>query len=174
MVNENELKIIEEISRGNNLTQRQLSQKTNLSLGAVNIILKRLAKRGAIKTKNLNPKKVEYMLTPKGFSEKARKSYNYVLKTVSLVKLVRKEIAKIVVEEYNRGQKKFIILGDDDLADIIELALKGFDYVRVGDVSELKDRDALVLIGSNGLRVNNSFRSINIADKLAGVYWGVL
>ena len=174
MADEKELRIIDEISRASNLTQRQLSEKTNLSLGAVNIILKRLARRGLIKTKNLNPKKVDYMLTPKGFSEKAKKSYNYVVKTVNLVRIVREEIGKIIVDEYNRGQKKFIIFGNDDLADIIELALKGFDYERIENVKEVKEknRNALVLIGEASFKANG-FRSINIADRLGEVYWGV-
>ena len=171
MVNEKELKIIEEISKKSDLTQRQLSQKTNLSLGAVNIILKRLVRRGVVKTKNLNPRKVEYTLTPRGFSEKAKKSYNYIFKTINLVKIVREEIAKIVLEEYNRGQKKFVILGNDDLVDIIELALKGFDYERVEDIKQVKNKDALVLIGEKTHRTNG-FRSINVADHLSGIYWG--
>ena len=67
MVNEKELKIIDEIARENSLTQRDLSRRTSLSLGAVNLIIKRLIRQGLVKTKNLNPKKVEYLLTPKGF-----------------------------------------------------------------------------------------------------------
>ncbi len=172
MVDENELKVIEEISRRKDLTQRELSARTKLSLGAVNIILKRLVKHGMVKTKNLNPKKVEYALTPKGFSEKANKSYKYILKTVNLVKMVKDEIAKIVLDEYNRGQKKFAVLGDDDLADIIELALKGFAYRRVDDVREIDDPNALVLVGVRGKKTNG-FRSINIKDKLGETYWGV-
>lgn len=172
MANDNELKIIEEISRDKNLTQRELSRRTKLSLGAVNIIVKRLAKRGLVKTLNLNPKKVEYLLTPKGFSEKTKKSYNYVLKTINLVKMVKEEIAKIVLDEFNRGQKKFIVLGDDDLADIIELALKGFDYVRVENVKEIKEQKALVLAGENHFRING-LRFLNVAERLGEVYWGV-
>lgn len=172
MANENELKVIEEISRKKDLTQRELSARTKLSLGAVNIILKRLVRRGAVKTKNLNPKKVEYMLTPKGFSEKAKKSYNYILKTVDLVKMVKGEIARIVLEEYNRGQKKFVVLGNDDLADIIELSLKGFDYKRVSDVKEIDDPRALVLVGVKDRKVNG-FRSINIKERFGEFYWGV-
>jgi DNA-binding MarR family transcriptional regulator len=172
MVGENELKIIGEIARGSNLTQRELSRRTELSLGAVNIILKRLIKHGFLKTRNLNPKKVEYIVTPKGFSEKAKKSYNYVLKTIDLVKLVREEIAKVILDEYNRGQKLFFVLGDDDLADIIELALKGFNYKRVADINEVKDKNALILLGKNNSKTNG-FRSIRIADRLADIYWGV-
>jgi DNA-binding Lrp family transcriptional regulator len=172
MVNENESKIIEEISKKSDLTQRELSARTKLSLGAVNIILRRLARRGVIKTTALNPKKVEYLLTPKGFSEKAKKSYNYVLKTVNLVKMVREEIARIVLEEYNRGQKKFVILGNDDLADIIELALKGFDYERVNELEDIRDKDALVLIGIKNRRANG-YRYLNIKDRLGEFYWGI-
>lgn len=172
MNNESELKIIEEISRNSRLTQRELSEKTKLSLGAVNLILRRLIKRGFVKTKNLTPKKVEYMVTPKGFSEKAKKTYDYMLKTVNLVKMVREEIAKIIIDEYNRGQKNFIIYGKDDLADIIELALKGFAYERVENLKDIKDKNALVLAGSDETRING-YRSISIGKKLKGIYWGV-
>jgi len=172
MVDEKELKIIEEISKEKNLTQRELSRRTRLSLGAVNVILKRLVKRGLLKTINLTAKKVEYIITPKGFAEKAKKSYHYILKTINLVRVVRDEIAKIVLEEYNRGQKKFVILGNDDLADLIELALKGFDYQRTIDLKRVKNKDALVLISKSGVKANG-FRAINLAERLAEIYWGV-
>jgi len=48
--------------------------------------------------KALNPKKVEYLLTPDGLTQKTKKSYNYIFKTIDLVKFVRAEIAKIVSE----------------------------------------------------------------------------
>lgn len=172
MSEDNEHKIIEELSKQSDLTQRELSARTKLSLGAVNVILKRLVKRGALKTSSLNPKKVEYLVTPKGFSEKAKKSYNYVLKTINLVKLVKGEIAKIVLEEFNSGQKRFIVLGDDDLADIIELALKGFDYSRIRDIKESKETNALLLVGRSQARTNG-FRVIDLRQRLADVYWGV-
>jgi len=172
MVNENELKIMDEISKKGDLTQRALSERTKLSLGAVNIIIKRLISRGILKSKSLNPKKIEYMITPKGFTEKAKKSYTYVMKTINLVKLVKGEIAKIVLDEYNKGQKKFVILGHDDLTDIIELALKGFDYDMTDDIKEIKDKNALILLGRSNIRTNG-FRVINLAKKLKGIYWGV-
>ena len=171
-VNDKELKVIEELSKSGKMTQRELSGRVNLSLGAVNIILKRLATRGFIKAKGLSPKKIEYIITPKGFSEKAKKSLSYIRKTIDLVKQVREEIAKIVLEEFNKGQKKFIILGKDDLADMIELALKGFKYERVDDVKGIKDKDALILVGRTHSRTNG-FRFINIADRLHEIYWGV-
>jgi DNA-binding MarR family transcriptional regulator len=172
MVDENELKVIEEISRQRDLTQRQLSAKTQLSLGAVNIIIKRLIKRGVVKTVNLTAKKLEYIITPKGFAAKAQKSYHYVEKTINLVKQVREEIGRIVMEEFNQGRKKFAVLGGDDLADIIELALKGFDYQRVSSVEEISDPQALILKGKNELKTNGR-PVIEIAARLGQAYWEV-
>jgi len=172
MVDNKELKVIDEISKENSLTQRELSRRTELSLGAVNLIIRRLVKRGLVKTKSLNPKKVEYLLTPKGISEKARKTYDYVVKTIDMVTRVKEEIAKIVLDEFNRGQKKFIILGGNSMADVIELALKGFDYKKVHEMNEIKDSEALVLIAEKN-RSANGFRSINMARRLSEVYWGV-
>jgi DNA-binding MarR family transcriptional regulator len=167
-----ELKIINEISKDKSLTQRDLADRTSLSLGAVNLILKRLVKRGFIKTRALNPKKIEYIITPKGFTEKTNKTYNYFKKTIDLVKLVREEIAKIILDEYNRGQKKFVVLGSDDLADLIELALKGFDYQRVVELKEIKDNTALVLLSSS-CQNQKDLRFINVKDRLGELYWGV-
>lgn len=172
MVNENELRIIEELSRESGLTQREISDKTRLSLGAVNIILKRLIKRGFLKTKTLNPKKMEYIVTPKGFSEKTKKSYAYFIKTVNLVRAVREEIAKIIQDENNKERKKFIILGNDDLADIIELALKGYDYKKVKNLKEIEDKNALLLLGEKKCDTNG-FNSINLAKRLGEKYWGI-
>ncbi len=171
MVDENEHKIIEELARRKDLTQRELSARTKLSLGAMNVIIKRLVRRGFLKTVNLTPKKVEYIITPRGFSEKTNKSYHYIQKTVDLVKQVRAEIARIVLDEYNRGQKKFAVLGHDDLADIIELALKGFDYERVETAAQIKDKNTLVLTGRAA--PVDGFRSIDLADRLGESYWGV-
>jgi DNA-binding Lrp family transcriptional regulator len=171
-VDEKELKMIAEISRGSRVTQRQLSERLELSLGSVNLILKRLIGRGLIKTSALAPKKIEYALTSKGFAEKAKRARDYVIKTINLVKLVRGEIAKVVLEEYNRGQRNFVVYGRDDLSDIIELALKGFDYQRVDDISDVKDKNALILLGRTKLRIN-SHRAVNLYEKLKDIYWGI-
>ena len=85
-MNEKELRLIAEISKNSNLSQRLLARRTNLSLGLINIILSRLVKRGIVEIKNLNKRKVQYLLTPKGFAVKTRHTYNYVIKTINQMK----------------------------------------------------------------------------------------
>ncbi len=72
IIGEREPKIIEEISQDKNSTQRKISHKLGLSLGMTNIILKRLDSKGYIKVKGLNRRKVQYILTLKGFAEKTK------------------------------------------------------------------------------------------------------
>ncbi|MDE2028516.1 MAG: winged helix-turn-helix transcriptional regulator, partial [Candidatus Omnitrophica bacterium] len=67
--------------------QREISRQMNLSLGMTNMLLRRLISKGYIRIKQLNKKKTEYLLTPKGFSEKLRKSVKYTLKTINSIGL---------------------------------------------------------------------------------------
>ena len=69
-ITEKEYRVIDEVSKNNRLTQREVSRRVGISLGMAKLILKRLARRGYIKVKGLNRRGLEYVLTPKGFSQK--------------------------------------------------------------------------------------------------------
>ena len=150
-IGERELKIIEEISRDKNLTQRKISQGLGLSLGMTNLILKKLVNKGYIKVKGLNRRKVQYILTPKGFTEKAKRSYRYFLKTIHSLKEMKKKIQQLVLIEYEKGKTHFIILGDGELADIIELSVKDLnkselEYRRVTRPEDINSNKAIILL----------------------------
>lgn len=116
--------IIVRIARRPDVTQRQLASETGISLGMTNIILKRLARRGYLKMKRLNRRNIEYVLTAEGFARYSRKSYNYLLGTISSVRNLRQRIKDIVRKKAQEGAPGFVIEEDGDLADIAELALR--------------------------------------------------
>ena len=64
------LKLLEEIDNDRTPTQRDLSKKLNISLGLVNLFIKRLGKKGYFKIKTIPKNRVKYILTPKGAAEK--------------------------------------------------------------------------------------------------------
>ena len=151
IIGEREFKIIEEISQDKNLTQRKISQGLGLSLGMTNIILKRLASKGYIKVKGLDGRKVQYILTPKGFTEKTKKSYRYLLKTIHSLKEMKKKIQRLILTEYKKGKTYFVILGEGELADIVELSLKNLDnseleYIRVLKLEDINSSNKVVLL----------------------------
>jgi DNA-binding MarR family transcriptional regulator len=116
--------IIVHIARQPDLTQRQLASETGISLGMTNIILKRLAHKGLVKMKRLNRRNIKYVLTPSGIAHYSRRSYDYLLRTVSSVKSIKQKIKGLVLEEVGKGAKGFSIRGEGELADIAELALR--------------------------------------------------
>jgi len=146
-----ELRIIEEINRDRNLTQRKISHRLGLSLGMTNLILKRLVNKGYVKIKGLDKRKVQYILTPKGFAEKTKKSYRYFLKTIHSFREMKKKIQQLISIEYKKGETYFIILGDGELADIVELSLERLDksdlvYRRVSRLKEIKSNNGVILL----------------------------
>ncbi len=159
-ITDKELTIIKEIANNHQPNQRGIAKNTGLSLGLVNLMIKRLIKQGYVKTKHLNQKKIQYLLTPKGFSEKANKSYKFVLKTIQLLKSIKKNIQELIVTEYERGTREFIIIGNSELADIAEmvfssLSLAGLKYSRKRNV-KYGDEDKVWLV----LRSRNNAESV--------------
>lgn len=117
-----ELTIIDRIStNGGETTQRQIARHAGLSLGLTNIILKRLTQKGYIKVKQLTPKKMHYILTPKGITEKAQKSYQYIFKTIREIKNINDSIQRLLITECQLGAKKIGILGENELTEIIKM-----------------------------------------------------
>ena len=148
---EKEFKVMEEVSRDKNLTQRKISQRLGLSLGMTNLIIRKLANKGYIKIKGLNRRKVQYILTPQGFAEKTKKSYRYLLRIIDSLKTMKKKIQQLILLEYEKGETHFIILGDGELADIIELSLKALNnsklkYRRVSKIEEANTDKAVILL----------------------------
>ncbi|MEA3485911.1 MAG: winged helix-turn-helix transcriptional regulator [Candidatus Aerophobetes bacterium] len=149
-ITEKELRVIDEVSKDANLTQRDISRKVGISLGMVNIILKKLAKKGYIKARQLNGKRIQYILTPGGFAEKTKKSYHYILRTITRLRQMKKKIQKIILIEYKKGQREFIILGDGELADIVEISLRSLNkpdirYKRIAREQEISNKEATIL-----------------------------
>jgi len=174
IIGERELKIIEEISQDQNLTQRKISHKLGLSLGMTNITLKRLASKGYIKVKGLNRRKVQYILTPKGFTEKTKKSYRYFLKTIHSLQEMKKKIQHLILMEYEQGKTDFVILGDNELADIVELSLKnldnsGLEYIRVSRPEDVSGSKAVILLAQSKPGFRTSAKTNRYIDVLSAL-----
>ena len=174
IIDERELKIIEEISRDKDLTQRKISHKLGLSLGMTNLILKRLANKGYVKVKGLNRRKVQYILTAKGFAEKTKKSYRYFLKTIHSLQDMKKKIQHLVSMEYEKDETHFVILGDGELADIVELSLRGLnknelEYRRVSRLEDINSSNAVVLLAESKLGLRASVKTNRYIDVLAAI-----
>ena len=140
-LNEREFELINIIGAELGANQRDLSKQLDISLGMTNLLVRRLVAKGYIRIRQLNKRKTEYILTPKGFSEKYYKSVHYTLKTIRSIGLIKEQLNIIIQGLYDKGERNFFILGNSDLVELVEMSLRqpkwaGIKFSRVEDISE--------------------------------------
>src|SRR5882672_3049801 len=147
---EREFELVNIIGAQITANQRDLSRHMELSLGSINMLLRRLVSKGYIRIEQLNQRKVKYILTPKGFSEKMQKSVKYTLKTLNSITLIKERLKTIVSELYKNGERNLFILGESDLAVLVETVFKetsfpGCTISRIKEVPQFKVEGVLLL-----------------------------
>jgi len=153
--------------------QRDLSRQMNLSLGMTNMVLRRLITKGYIRIKQLDRRKVEYILTPKGFSEKLRKSMRYTMKTINSIGLIQQNIARLLEELYAQGVRKFYAVGSQDLTALIEMVLvqkhwKDYSFVRIETPTGTLQEGVLLVCSEELPGVTaQGIRIVNVVEELA-------
>jgi len=167
-----EFKIIDEIGKDLNTTQRKISHQIGLSLGMTNIIMKRLIAKGYVKVKGLDRRRVQYILTPRGFTEKVKKTHRYLLSTIDTLKAVKDKIQDTVLEYYEKGEKNFVILGKGELADIVEMSLRDIGKEdlrcwRAKTPEEINSKDSIILLVDRSIQKRNN-RYLNILEAISG------
>ncbi len=106
------------------LSQRAVAKKSGLSLGLVNLIIQRLLQTGHIKISNMSKKKVRYILTTRGFKEKANQSCNYLVQTVSVFMAYKERVDRMLNQILQDGHRHFAILGQGELTQLLENSIR--------------------------------------------------
>jgi EPS-associated MarR family transcriptional regulator len=92
-------KVLHYLEENPHITQRELAKKLGISLGAANFCLKALVEVGHIKINNFKKKSNKsvylYLLTPKGFAEKAILTTNFLSRKMAEYQALKKEIDSI-------------------------------------------------------------------------------
>jgi len=90
--------ILRTIQKKPNSTQRSLAKDLGFSLGKLNYCLKALQEKGLVKIQNFkkNPDKLRYIyvLTPKGISEKAKLTINFMKTKFREYEELKKEVER--------------------------------------------------------------------------------
>jgi hypothetical protein len=123
----NELAIIAELGQDRVVSQREISQNVGLSLGLTNLLLRRLARKGYIKAKQLTWNKTQYLLTLKGSMEKARKSLSYAAFIWGQAHKLVKTVQETVAQEYKGGLRRCAVVAGPEAELMIRRALAEAD-----------------------------------------------
>ena len=117
-----EYQVLTHLHENAQTSQRKLSKHTGLSLGAVNILIKKMACKGLIKIEKLNSRTVRYILTPQGMKEKTRLTYQFVRSSYRRILKITTAVEELIhTENTEPGSKEVVLYGP---ADEIEAILK--------------------------------------------------
>ena len=130
------LQILDELSNNDSLTQRDLSSRLGIALGLVNSYIKNLAAKGFITVKSIPPKRYAYYLTPKGFAEKTRLTYNMLNDYTRIYREARKGLKTLFRDLRENGQKNIVFAGADEVAEIAYISLQETDLKLAGIVDD--------------------------------------
>ena len=88
--------VLRKINSNPNVSQRDLANELNLSLGKINYCLKALKSKGLVKIQNFKKNKNKmgyaYILTPRGISEKTKITINFMKRKMEEYEELKKEI----------------------------------------------------------------------------------
>ena len=119
-----ELAILEKLENNGHLTQRDLSKEVGIALGLVNHLLRKMVKKGWIKIKNIDAKKIRYLITPEGAREKSSLLYKRAESTIHFY-LEAKRVIKAKVEHLKGdGVKSVSIYGINHISEVLYIVLK--------------------------------------------------
>ncbi len=128
------LKILDEISRESDITQRTLASKLDIALGLVNSYIKRLVKKGHIKITKGSMNRVKYALTPKGFTHRITLTYDYMQSSIRFFKDARERIDSVYRQMSDDGVRNILIWGDGEIAELAYISLRGLPLQLMGVV----------------------------------------
>lgn len=139
--------IMNAITENEKISQRELSLKLGISLGAVNALINKMVMDGLVKIEKIPPKRVLYMLTPMGMMEKARKTISYVKIHYEAIKGFLGQL-EVIFETYMANYDVMYILRTGS----------PYDDVLVKSVRELKHKNAITVVDDLSL-ISKSNRS---------------
>ena len=115
---------MDEIDHNGIHSQRELSQRLDISLGLVNTFLKRLVNKGYFKVTSMPRNRVKYFLTPEGLARKAKLTAEYLCYSVNFYRNI-KDLLLDKYAEMERNQVKAILFyGAGEVADLAYLYLQ--------------------------------------------------
>jgi len=118
------LRLMGELSRDGDSSQRELSQRLNISVGLVNTFLKRLVGKGYFKVKTLPRNRLKYFLTPEGLARKTRLTTEYLRYSINFYRDIKQLLLSKFNEMEGRHMRRVLFIGAGEVAELAYLYLQ--------------------------------------------------
>lgn len=121
--NKHTLDLLDAIEQQDDVSQRHLAQHMDVALGLANTYLKRCVKKGWVKITTAPANRYLYYLTPKGFTEKARLTGEFLTTSLTLVRQSGDAYIELYQQCLANGCDSVIFVGLSDLTEMAYLRL---------------------------------------------------
>jgi len=141
------LQLLEEVSKDSNISQRKLSNSLGVALGVTNACLKKMIRKGHIKVRGINHKRIAYYLTPEGFTEKTRLTYYFLQHTVNYYKNLKQKVTSRLNEISKTGAKRMLFYGAGEVMEVAFICLHETNLELVGLIDDSLDKKGKKMFG---------------------------
>jgi DNA-binding MarR family transcriptional regulator len=140
-------------------SQREIAKQTGFSVGLVNTLIKKCAKKGLVKIERLNSRNIKYILTPEGIKEKTQKTIDYIKRSYQAIQQLQNRVTELALKHSFEGKKIFIYKKDEDeIYNLVTETLNGLDvnYDVIYKKSKLKEMtdNSVIYYWNSGLDIN--------------------
>lgn len=127
-----EMDLLATLEGGEAVTQLALSKRLSVSVGLINALLRRAAKKGQAKARAVPPRRWAYYLTPKGFAEKSRLVATYLDSSLAFFREARAGYVGLFAHLQMSGVHRIVLVGRGELSEIATLAAREVGVEIVG------------------------------------------
>lgn len=140
-----ELDILQAIGDGEKVTKRDLLHRVSIAGRLADRYLKQLVAKGMLKVKTAPARRMLYWLTPKGFAEKARLTYEFVSYTYKMNRECHRLASNMLHGLASRGGvRRVVFYGAEPLAEVVAVSLaeNEIELVAVADEDHIGEECA--------------------------------
>jgi len=115
------------LDREDSPSQREIAKQTGFSVGLVNTLIKKCAKKGLVKIERLNSRNIKYILTPEGIKEKTQKTIDYIKRSYQAIQHLQNKVTELALKHSGEGKKIFIYKENDEIFSLVTETLDRLD-----------------------------------------------
>jgi DNA-binding MarR family transcriptional regulator len=157
------------LDREDSPSQREIAKQTGFSVGLVNTLIKKCAKKGLVKIERLNSRNIKYILTPEGIKEKTQKTIDYIKRSYQAIQQLQNRVTELALKHSGEGKKIFIYKNnEDEIYNLVTETLDSLDinYKIIYKKNKLKEMtdNSVIYYWNSGLDINNNADTYNILE----------
>jgi hypothetical protein len=137
------LRLLEHVEAGDSVSQDGFAKQVGIAKGLANAYFNRCLQKGWIRLQQVPKQRFLYYLTPKGFTEKARLTAEFLTSSYQFYRNVRADIGTLMAEASNQGHKRLAVLGAEELAEIIAIVSEETSIEIAGFVAAASPRSRI-------------------------------